>query len=139
MAERSPETLLSDVAERISRLGHSGSSRFFLYLETEEGMQSPYLFQEFTDEAQAIPLSGVTALLYELWENASPQRWGAMRFDLDGDKFSATFDYDIDAQDGHTDERAQAAAKTRFGEKPIVYPTHDEWVQEHIRQSRMFD
>ena len=101
-------------------------------------MQSPSLLQEFEDHAQDMVAEGVLEMLYDLWLDAEP-RWGALQYELDGDRFSAKFDYDIDPTDDHTDQRTQAAIKARFGDKPIVYLTHDEFVIQHASQSKIFD
>ena len=131
------ELVLADVGARISQIGQSGSSRFFLYMETEEGMQSPSLYQEFDDEVRSLNALGVDSLLYDLWLDTEP-RWGALRIELNGEEFKATFDYDVDPTDGQTDERAQAAIKARFGDKPIAYQSLEEWTAQHHRQAAMF-
>ena len=139
MTSRPSEQILSEVSGRLVQMGDPGSDRYFLYLETEDGVQSPSLFQEFEDRAQDMASSAVGALLYELWLGAEPEHWGALRLDVKGNKFTAYFDYDVDPADGQTDERAQAAIKARFGVKPIVYLSHEEWFEQHSLQSDMFD
>lgn len=137
MSDRRIEQILAEVGGYIAKLGMAGSERYFLYLETEQVMQSPYLFQEFDNRVNDVSPSGIGGLLYDLWLGAKPQRWGALRYELDGTVFSATFDYDVDAIDGGTDNRAQMEIKARFGDKPIVYLSHEEWEQGQLRHINM--
>ena len=137
MADKPMEEILADIGGRMAQIGEPGSDTYFLYLETQEGMQSSRLLQEFKDRVQDVKSSILDKLLDDLWLDADPQ-WGALRFDLKGKNFSAKFDYDVDPTDGNTDERSLAAVKERFPDKPVVYLADDDYRRQRMRHRALF-
>ena len=137
MTDKSTEKILADIGGYMSRMGEPGSDIYFLYVETQEGMQSLRLVQEFIDTIQDVNSFALGALLYDLWLEMTP-KWGALRFELEAENFSAKFDYNVDPADGRTDERSLAAVKTRFPEKPIVYMTNDDYRKQRMRHRALF-
>ena len=121
----------------MAQMGEPGSDVYFLYLETQEGMQSLHLFQEFDDRAEYVKSSALGAMLYDLWLGMVP-RWGALRFELKGDKFVAKFDYDVGPTDDGEDNRSAAAVKTRFPDKQIIYKTNDDYRKQRMRHRALF-
>ena len=137
MTSESAAHILKIIGERMARMGELGSDTFFLYLETEEGVHHPQFVQEFDDRIQDVSLLPISRLLYDLWLDAEP-RWGALRFELKGDKFSAKFDYDVDPADNLTDERSLAAVKKRFPDKPMVYLSQEDYRRQQVRHQALF-
>ena len=138
MDNKSVEKTLADIGGRMSKIGEPGSDTYFLYIETQDGVQSPRLMQEFSARVQDVDPSVLYTLLYDLWLDAYPQ-WGALIFDLKGERFSAKFDYDVDPTDGNTDERSLAAVKARFPDKPVIYLSNDEYRKQRIRHRALFE
>lgn len=133
MTDAESGAVLQKIRDLILQLGEPGSSRYFLYLEIEEGVFSSALFQEYEDKAMFVGTMGLTALILELWHNKVPPYWGALSLDVDDKRVSAIFHYDR-SHDDDTDARTAAAVKARFGAKPSAYPTDEEFEQQRYRQ-----
>ena len=146
---------VADLLERLAKLttertdAEQDTRHLFLYYEVVPGMISPSLYR-ISDNALTYVLTNGTIdkLVYELWQiNEYGKRWQGMAMEIIGNRFTVTFDYpdgpyppegyslevsdDDDEEAGAAEVEAQnnrmmAAVRTRFGDRPIVYPTHEE-------------
>lgn len=51
------------------------------------------------------------------------KRWTAMHYTIEGGRFDASFEFnDIEGSSERMEDRRERILRTRYGEKPIVYP-----------------
>lgn len=124
MSEISGE-LLEQISSWVLTAKPDGPPTFFLYAEAARAVSDASVYQEFDDRAVWVePSHDLCELLIELWDIADDdKKWGTLMLSIDGDRFTAHFDYVIhlDVEDDLHDYREEALLK-RYGNKPVIYP-----------------
>lgn len=118
-------TLYNEIGRELGRITGGDPDGAYLYAEVEEGATGGGVFK---DEGKQVryydPSWPLLDLLDDLWHAEDPdKRWRAMEFSVTGNEVHATFVFPEDFRSDHsTNERRQAALRTRYGNKPIIYP-----------------
>lgn len=121
MTNRSVEEIVCEIAGMVVSIDSGRSTRYFFYIEFDDGVSAPSLFREEENNLVFLNDRATWELEFELNEIVDPQPIGALLLDIEGDGFKASFEYGIKV-DENTHTRSIAAVKERFGDKPIIYP-----------------
>jgi hypothetical protein len=117
------------IGQEIAAMIGKNPDSVFCYIEAREMWMSGCVFQDEGDRAVYYrPSRGFGDAVEDLWYvREAEKRWGAMRYEIADGQFLAEFDFpdQFDPNEDENDRKARAL-KTRFGDKPLVYPKWDE-------------
>lgn len=122
--------LLAEVGRAIASIVDSNPEGTYAYVEVREMWAAAAIYK---DEGNRVvyhsPNREFGDAIEDLWyAREIGQRWGAMHYAIVEGQFSVEFDYpDQFAPDEDYDVRHQRALKARYGDKPIYYPSPEDW------------
>ncbi|KEQ51647.1 hypothetical protein [Sphingobium chlorophenolicum] len=122
--------LLNEIGQVVADVVGGDPNGIFLYVEVGDGWISPNLYKDEGEVVRDCEITSpsLTDLIWEAWhlEPEGPNmRWSVMEYSVENGKFDVRFKYpgevDVEAYD-HDDARREAALRTRYGDKPVIYP-----------------
>jgi len=117
--------LMNEIGQVLAQIADGEPEGVFLYVEIGRGWISSNVFKDEGDAVRNLDSnSDLDHLLWDAWYAAPKgKRWSVMEYDIKGGKFEVAFKYpeEIDVETFDPDHR-EAALRTRYGDKPVVYP-----------------
>jgi hypothetical protein len=119
--------ILSEIGGEGAAIVGGNPDGVYIYAEMDGGSVYAAVFKEDDEVVRYFdPTHELFQLIRETWETENAdeaKRWAVMEYEVQGTKFDVQFKYpeELDPKDYSTDRR-RAALKTRYGDKPVVYP-----------------
>lgn len=130
---------LTEIGQILAGIARGEPDGTYMYAEADAGWSCAAIFEDLGDRLLfRAPNDELFEEIRQLWKLFEPaRRWTNMEYQIVGERFNASFDYDdLDADDSVTSiDRRQAKARVLFGDKPIDYSDtgrDQDFIDEHL-------